>query len=82
VSDTFQEETARPRLYEKGDAMPNNNPPNMSDYMTVKEATGGDYPISRTSLYRKIKAKQIKKYKFGGITLVKISDIEMLIKEA
>ena len=55
------------------------NPPDMSDYMTVKEVVF-EFPISRATLYRKFEAKEIRRYKFGGATLVKRSELMGLIR--
>ena len=55
------------------------NPTDMSDYMTVKEATH-EFQISIPTLYRRFKEKQINRYKFGGTTLVKRSELMGMIR--
>jgi len=51
----------------------------MNEYITIKEACH-DFRISVRTLYRRLKAKEITPYKFGGKTLIKKTEIEEFIR--
>ena len=52
----------------------------MNEFITIKEACF-EFPITRATLYRKFDMGLIKRYKFGGKTLIKKCELINFIKE-
>lgn len=59
--------------------MKKKTPNDMAEYITVKEVLA-KVGIGKTLLYKMFKKKELTKYKIGGKTLVKISDLPKVVR--